>query len=111
MESGTSAYQALKLLLTQDLPVSRDVLHVLIGAVLAAIALAAGRGRALSAPIAMAAAAALALGTAMELLDRRDDLLSLGFWRWRESLADVLRTAAVPLLALAACLWRRRPKD
>lgn len=107
MEPDTSAYQAFKLLLAEYLPVSRDVLHVLIGLGFMLAALTAARGRPAFRPLLIAAIGALLLGCAMELLDRWDDLRMLGRWRWRESLADVLRTAAIPALAAAAAALNR----
>ncbi|MEY8829790.1 hypothetical protein AB9K34_15500 [Sedimentitalea sp. XS_ASV28] len=43
----------------------------------------------------------------MELADRRDDIASLGHWRWRSSLADIWRTIALPLAGVLLLWWGR----
>ena len=106
MTPDPSTYQAFKIWLAQYVPIDRDWLHLALGAVILAMALLAlRRHRALRASI-LAVAIALILGLFMEHLDRRDDLNSLSFWNWGESLTDVLLTISVPLLCFLL-VWVR----
>jgi len=97
----TSPYQALKLWLQGYIPLNRDHFHPLIGALILLVAWLWKR------PVRAALGFALLAGIGMEAQDARDDLRSFGFWRWRESLSDILLTSAAPALA-AAVIWVRR---
>ena len=109
MRDGTSDYQAFKIWLAGYVPVDRDWLHVLFGLFLVILALAATRRQWRLGPFVLALIAAVVLGVAMEMADRFDDIRTHGAWRWRESLADILRTAAVPLVSVVtmAAVFRR----
>ena len=102
MSAEPSSYQVIKIWLEQYVPVERDTLHFVIGALILALVLVLTRHRRNLRPYLVALTLALALAIAMELLDRRDDLRSLSYWRWQESLWDVLRTISIPALA---CIW------
>lgn len=100
MEQDTSAYQSLKILLAEYVPIDRDILHVVIGLALTLVAIAmTGRSLRLR-PFVGAFVVACILGAAMEILDMRDDIKSLGLWRWQASTLDFLRTIFVPAVGL-----------
>jgi len=83
-----SLVQLLKLDLVATLGLSKDALHVFVGlAVFFGAALLLRRPLNAFLPLAMVFLAA-ALG---EMLDMRDDLLQLGYWRWQTSLG-ILRS-------------------
>lgn len=106
----TSTYQGLKLLLAEFVPIDRDILHIVLGAlVLICCALVLRRDWGRIASVALLVSLGLALG--MEGLDARDDLASFGVWRWQAAFWDVLRTIAVPALALLTVRLRRRTSD
>ncbi len=107
MEGDTSVYQAFKLWLAGYVPLERNTLHYLVGAVLLAGAVIWSRRQLRSAPFLAALAVSLVLGVAMELADRRDDIASLGRWRWQSSLADIWRTIAFPLAGVLLLWWAR----
>ena len=107
MGSGTSAWQGTKLWLHGYVPVDRDLLHLLIGLALLAAALVAGRQHPGPRPFVVALALATVLGAGMEVLDRRDDIASLGGWRWRESATDLLATILFPALGTIGALLRQ----
>lgn len=102
----TSYYQALKLQIVSVLPMQHNTVHFFIGLLIVLFALAAWKFGKLRRPLIVAAWGSLAAGVLMEVLDLRDDLAWLGYWRWDASLADVLRTVAVPVVVLV--LWSGR---
>ena len=57
--------------------------------------------------------AALAVAMTGELLDMRDDIASLGYWRWGASLHDIANTVFWPAVLAALARWSsvlgRRP--
>lgn len=106
----TSTYQGLKLLIGQVVPLERNTIHILIGLLIVAIALALSRAGTIQRPLIWALGASLLAGVAMEALDRRDDIAWLGYWRWSVSLADVLRTVSVPVLLIAVFYVAERVK-
>ena len=110
MQAQTSDYQLFKLWLEQYVPIERDILHVMLGAGLLAVAFAlTWRNRRLG-PFLAALAIAMVLAVLMELLDRRDDLRVFGAWRWQASLGDIIRTTFFPAVgALVVWLRLRRP--
>lgn len=98
----TTAVQAIKLALVSATGLSKDALHIYVGlSVFLVVATASRRSLASWLPMGAVTLAA-ALG---ELLDLRDDLLSLGYWRWSASLHDVINTAFWPTVffLLARC--------
>ncbi|WP_299679624.1 hypothetical protein [uncultured Roseobacter sp.] len=108
MAPETSTYQAFKLWFGALVPVSRTVLHVVLGGVLL-VAAALVRPRRLAPPRAFAAA--LLLGLGMEALDRRDNLVNLGLWRVGESVMDIARTVALPCAAMVLMrVWGARER-
>lgn len=108
MEYDSSAYQSLKILLAEYIPIDRDILHVVIGLLLAIVAVAVARSSMRLKPFLVALAIACLLGVGMEVLDRSDDLQSFGVWRWRESAADILRTILVPAIGVLIVVVVRR---
>ncbi|MEL7151451.1 MAG: hypothetical protein AAGK71_11985 [Pseudomonadota bacterium] len=95
---NTQPYQAFKLWLADYVPIDRDLLHIAIGAVLLAAALwwTRDRRRALWTGLGLACLA----GLGMEVMDIRDSWVAGEVLRWDLSLADLVRTVAVPLMAL-----------
>jgi hypothetical protein len=98
MGHGTSLYHSFKIWLEVYLPIDRDFLHFVIGAVLVLGAVVITHNSKRTKPFFWAFLAACALGVAMEVLDMRDDVRTLGIWRWGASLLDIARTISVPLL-------------
>jgi hypothetical protein len=91
----TSWYQGAKLVLVSVLGLSKDALHVHTGLavfLLAALVFRKPLGSPL--PLALVFLAALA----GEALDLRDDVTSLGYWRWRSSLGDIANTVFWPVV-------------
>ena len=105
MEVEISAYQAFKLWLAGYVPLDRNTLHYLVGVGLLAIAILCVRNQPRTRPLVLAFAVAFVLGVAMELADMRDDLATLGYWRWRASLLDLGRTIAFPLGGYLFARW------
>jgi hypothetical protein len=103
----TSWYQAAKLFLVSALGLSRDALHVHVGlGVYFAVAILLRRPLGSLVPL---AAVFLAAVTG-EALDLRDDVRSLGYWRWQASLGDILNTTFWPFVIwLLARLGQLRP--
>ncbi len=104
MDDQTSAYQSVKIWLSGYLPLDRDAVHVLIGLTLVLIAIFISRKSMRVGPFVWALAVACVLGIGMELMDMKDDIQTLGVWRWHASVLDVIRTISVPLLAFFVAL-------
>jgi hypothetical protein len=106
-----SSVQSLKLAIASAVGLSKDALHVYVGlTVLFASAILMRKPVRSILPW----LATLAVAVAIELLDMRDDILSLGRWRWKASLHDVLNTIFWPsvLLVLARLgLFFKTPDD
>lgn len=96
----TSTVQAIKLAIVAATGLSKDALHVHVG--LAAFLCAALVFRR---PLSswMPWLTALALALAGEAVDMRDDLASLGAWRWSASLHDIVNTIIWPSILLVVC--------
>lgn len=103
----TSAFQSLKLDLIAVLGLSKDALHPHVGLLLLFAAAGLWR-RPLRSPWPWLTVLTVAL--AGELLDRRDDLASLGYWRWQVSLHDLLNTLLWPTLLTLWARCGRRPR-
>jgi hypothetical protein len=98
----TSTAQAIKLAIVSATGLSKDALHIYVGltALLTAAAILRKPLRS-TIPWIMV----LALAVAGEMVDARDDIATLGYWRWGASLHDVVNTIFWPsvLLTLARC--------
>ena len=98
----TSWYQAAKLVLESTLGLSKDALHVHVGlSVFILVALVFRKPPHSMIPLAAVFLAAIT----GEALDMRDDLRSMGYWRWQASLGDVVNTVFWPLLLWALSWW------
>lgn len=107
----TSLVQSLKLALVQLTGLSKDTLHVYVGLTVLFVSAALTR-RKLSSMLPLLAVLFVAfLG---ELADLRDDLTSLGYWRWSASIHDILNTvfwpAVLTVLARKTGLFRDQHK-
>ena len=91
----TSAVQSLKFSLVQLSGLSKDALHIYVGLIVFFLVTFAVRKRRWSYLPLMTVMAVAVLG---ELVDMRDDINSLGAWRWRASIHDVLNTAFWPFV-------------
>ncbi len=91
----TFAVQSLKLALVQAVGLSKDALHVYVGLIVFFVVVIALRKRSAS-PWPLTAVMMVAI--VGELVDMRDDISSLGVWRWRASIHDVLNTAFWPFV-------------
>ncbi|WP_077531058.1 hypothetical protein [Vreelandella utahensis] len=84
-----SLYQEAKLVLVSTLGLSKDALHVHAGLIVFfSTAVLLRKPLCAIAPLALVMVAAIAA----ELLDMRDDILSLGYWRWAASIGDIVNT-------------------
>lgn len=89
----TSAVQAIKLAIVSVLGLSKDALHVYTGlAVFLVTAVVLRKPLRSFLPLFIV----IAVAVSGELLDRHDDIASLGHWRWQASLHDVLNTLFWP---------------
>jgi hypothetical protein len=89
----TSAVQQAKLEIMASVGLSKDALHVYVGLTVFLIALYLLRRRPRSLIPLLVVALIAVLG---EIVDARDDVRSLGNWRWRASLHDVWNTLFWP---------------
>ncbi len=98
----TSTAQAIKLAIVQTTGLPKDALHIYVGlTVLLTVAAILRKPLRSIAPWLVVLIVALS----GELIDMRDDIASLGYWRWGASLHDVLNTIFWPsvILVLARC--------
>lgn len=89
----TSFFQASKLLLESVTGLSKDALHVYVGLAAFFVASIAFR-KPLSSGLPVVVVTTVAV--VGEMLDMRDDLGSLGYWRWQASLRDGINTTFWP---------------
>ena len=91
----TSNYQLFKLRVLHAIPVSKDAAHIYVGMSCLLLALLVFR-----APLRSyrALIPGLIAALAMEVFDLRDDLVSVGHFRWSASLKDVVNTNLIPLV-------------
>ena len=99
--------QRFKLFVGTYVPLERDVLHLVFGALIVGAALLARRFGGLHHPMRWALWISFVAGIAMEVLDRRDDIAWLGYWRWGESLSELLGlgSAINTERSFSNCLW------
>jgi uncharacterized membrane protein YczE len=106
----TSAIQSLKLVIVHSVGLSKDALHVYVGLVVFFVACGLLRKRkGLATPLLVVVLVAVA----GEMLDLRDDLGSLGHWRWAASVHDIVNTVFWPavmagLARLGVSPWQGR---
>ena len=94
----SSPVQSIKIAIVEHLPIENDLFHVVLGAmVLIVCLLLRSRARLRMSYLLPLGLAAIA-GVAIEIMDLRDDLSTLGYLRWSESAKDVFLTTSVPLL-------------
>ncbi len=100
----TSTAQAIKLAIVSATGLSKDALHIYVG-LTALLTAAAILRKPLRSTIPWIMVLTLALALAGEMVDARDDIVTLGYWRWGASLHDVVNTIFWPsvLLTLARC--------
>ncbi len=89
----TSTVQAMKLAIVSGTGLGKDALHVYVGLTVFFVTAAVFRRplRSIAPWIAV-----LVVAVVGELFDMRDDIASLGYWRWRASLHDILNTLCWP---------------
>ena len=93
----TSAVQSIKLAIVTATGLSKDALHIYVGlAVFLAAAVVLHKPLRSIVPWLVI----FAMAIAGEVLDMRDDIASLGYWRWGASLHDVLNTLFWPTVLL-----------
>lgn len=92
-----SAVQSIKLAIVSTIELSKDALHIYVGlAVLLIAAVVLRKPLQSIVPWLLV----LALAVIGELADMRDDILSLGYWRWGASVHDILNTLFWPSVLL-----------
>lgn len=89
----TSVVQSIKLAIVAATGLSKDALHIYVG-LAAFLAMAAVLRKPLRSIVPWLVVVAIAI--AGEVLDMRDDVASLGYWRWSASLHDMLNTIFWP---------------
>ncbi len=89
----TSAVQAVKLTIVAATGLSKDALHIYVGLTVYLISsLALRKNTRAYIPILIV----VLVACAGEVLDMRDDIRSLGYWRWGASMHDVINTSFWP---------------
>jgi hypothetical protein len=91
----TTVFQAIKLAVVSVTGLSKDALHIYIGLTVYLAACLALRKSARNWWPVLLVVLIACLG---EALDMRDDIHSLGHWRWRASLHDVVNTVFWPVV-------------
>src|SRR5476649_1210190 len=100
----TSAAQAIKLAIVSATGLSKDALHVYVG-LFVFLAAALVLRRPLRSPLPwLSAFMVAALG---EIVDMRDDISSLGYWRWANSAHDIVNTIFWPTVLLCVARFTR----
>ena len=91
----TSPFQLAKLAVVAGVGLSKDALHVYFGLIvfLGAMFLTRRKPKSLLPLVAVALLSMLG-----EALDARDDLRSLGYWRWQASVHDIWNTLFWPVV-------------
>ncbi|MCI8208003.1 hypothetical protein AUC61_00510 [Pseudomonas sp. S25] len=104
----TSTAQSIKLAIVSATGLSKDALHIYVGtAVYLTLLVIVRRFRPYVGWVAV-----LIVACAGEWVDRRDDIASLGYWRWQASGHDILNTLFWPTLLTALWLFKcRRRKN
>ena len=93
----TSAVQSIKLAIVAATGLSKDALHIYVSLTVF-LAAAVVLRKPLRSIVPWLVIFAMAI--AGEVLDMRDDIASLGYWRWGASLHDVLNTLFWPTVLL-----------
>jgi hypothetical protein len=100
----TSFVQSIKLVIVDMTGLSKDALHVHVGlAVFVILCLLWRKPPHALAPVLVTVLVAC-LG---EAVDRRDDIVSMGYWLWGESLKDAINTVLWPCVLFALARWGR----
>ena len=94
----TSTFQAIKLAIVSVIGLSKDALHIYVGLTVYLLATLALRHRARTLWPVLLVFLIACMG---EVVDMRDDIRSLGYWRWPASLHDVVNTVFWPLVLFA----------
>ncbi|MBC7919211.1 MAG: hypothetical protein H7Y28_15520 [Rhodoferax sp.] len=104
----TLPVQATKLAIAAATGLDKDALHIYIG-----LAVFFATASILKKPIKSIWPwfAVLVIAIAGELLDRRDDIASLGYWRWKASLHDIINTQFWPAVILLLARFSRLMGD
>lgn len=92
-----SPFQSLKMTIVESLHLAKDGIHIYVGVACFLIAIAIGRRSPRSF---QAVLLGLVISLLAEALDLRDDLNSLGHFRWTASLKDVINTNLLPMVLL-----------
>ena len=88
-----SVAQSIKLALVHAVGLSQDALHIYVGLIVFAVVAVPTRQAGYLPLIAVVVTATLG-----EVVDMRDDINSLGAWRWRASLHDLANTVFWPFV-------------
>jgi hypothetical protein len=100
-----SLYQQLKLSILDVVPLGKDAAHIYVGFVVL-FAVIVFRPRLRHSYWAVLPGVLVAIG--LEIIDLRDDYLSLGAPRWWASLKDVVNTNLLPLVTVHVFRWSGR---
>ncbi len=92
-----TAFQEIKAAIVAGTGLSKDALHIYLGLTVFLVVASALR-RPLGSAVPWLAV--LAVAAALEFADMRDDIMSLGHWRWAASLHDIVNTIFWPTVLL-----------
>jgi hypothetical protein len=93
----TSVVQSIKLAIEATTGMGKDALHIYVGLIVF-FTVSAVFKKPLRSMWPWLAVLAIAIGG--ELLDMRDDIASLGYWRWKASLHDILNNQFWPTVIM-----------
>lgn len=92
---AVSTFQAIKLAIVSVTGLSKDALHIYVGLMVFFVAMCIFRRQGHRF---MPLLTVFIMACCGEVLDMRDDLHSLGYWRWDASLHDVINTLFWPFV-------------
>lgn len=103
----TSTAQSIKLAIVSATGLSKDALHIYVGMAVYLILIAISRRFRPH----IGWLVVFIIACAGEWVDRRDDIESLGYWRWQASIHDVLNTLFWPTALTLFWLLKCRNKQ
>jgi hypothetical protein len=104
MAIETSTFQAIKLVILSFTGLEKDALHIYVG-----LGVFLGYAALFKKPLRSIGPvlAAFLVAICGELLDIRDDIASLGYWRWRASIHDIINTQFWPTVLFLLARFSR----
>lgn len=91
----TSNFQGLKLTIMHYTHLEKDALHIYVGLILLLVGVGVFK---LSIRSVKPLFLVLFFAVLGELIDRRDNIVDLGYWRWQDSVHDIINTLFWPTI-------------